>query len=515
MVAPGSLGLNKENEKSLLDPRWATAAKNCVLDNNGRLAARKGWDNQTTTPALSTGGVGFLHEYVQEDGTVIIISGLRTVRSIYSGIDNLGVGGTNITSLKNAADNNWQFVNFNNKVIGIQNSEVLIEWDGAADRFTEIVAASGTLPAGNSGIAAFGRLWITDSDKQTVKYCALLDETDWGGSDAGSINMRHVWTKGTDEVVAIAAISASLVVFGKKHIIIWEDGSGSDIGLDPANIHVVQTIEDTGCVARDSIQNIGEGDMLFLSRHGVQSLGQLVAQKERPATTLTKNYRTDMELLIVDSDATKVRSVYHPEEGFYLVTFPNSRKTVVLDTRRFFIDEEGDKVARVTEWVHTTTPHSFLSRLNGDLLIGFDDVVGKYNGSLDNAATYDIDIYSAWMELDPQLMNRLKILKELTVLAEVGGVEVFTGPTITYKWEFDFNGTKESETATYDDSGSAEYNIAEYNIGEYGGGAAVIRKVIDTQGEGQFIRVGVEATINEYGYALQQMQLYPKLGRMI
>ena len=44
IVAPGTLGLNKEQEFTLLGPEWATKALNMVFDRSGRLAARKGWD---------------------------------------------------------------------------------------------------------------------------------------------------------------------------------------------------------------------------------------------------------------------------------------------------------------------------------------------------------------------------------------------------------------------------------------------------------------------------------------
>lgn len=510
LVAPGSLGLNKEQENTILDPRWATVATNCVLDRNGRLAARKGWTDQSSAgPIAGADTIDVLHEFITQAGvrTVITAAGLK----IYKDIDDYTDAANDITSTTAPSADDWQFVNFNNKVIGIQAGEILIEWAGSGN-FTDIVAANGTLPSGSCGTAAFGRLWIADSDKQTIKYCALLDETEWdsGTSDAGSINMRHVWTKGTDQVMAIAALSSSLVVFGRRHVIIWEDGQGSDIGLNPANIHVVQTIEDTGTNTRDSVQNIGEGDMLFLSRHGVQSLGQLVQEKERPTSNLTKNYRTDIKTLMQAATLTAVRSVFHPEDGIYVLTFPASKKSVVLDTRRMFVDDEGDKVARVTEWEHRVAPSALLSRQNGDLLMGFNGVVGKYTGNVDGAIAYAVDYMSSWLELGPELAGRLKILKEIVAL-----VSVTASATIRYKWEFDFSGILNSEKVFYDTGTQAEYNTAEFNIAEFSGGSFPVRTSIDASNEGQFIRVGFIASVNSFDVALQQLQLYFKIGRMI
>jgi hypothetical protein len=53
-----------------------------------------------------------------------------------------------------------------------------------------------------------------------------------------------------------------LVVFGKNHIVMWADKAGSEIGLDPTALEVVDTIEGTGCIARDSVAVTGEGDII-------------------------------------------------------------------------------------------------------------------------------------------------------------------------------------------------------------------------------------------------------------
>jgi hypothetical protein len=39
-----------------------------------------------------------------------------------------------------------------------------------------------------------------------------------------------------------------LIVFGKRHIIMWTDGAGAALGLDPGNIYVEDVIEGAGTV---------------------------------------------------------------------------------------------------------------------------------------------------------------------------------------------------------------------------------------------------------------------------
>jgi len=58
--APGFYGLNKQQSGSNLDIGWAGDAINCIIDNDGRLAARKGWE-KITTSAISA-DVTALHE---------------------------------------------------------------------------------------------------------------------------------------------------------------------------------------------------------------------------------------------------------------------------------------------------------------------------------------------------------------------------------------------------------------------------------------------------------------------
>ena len=47
--APGFYGLNTQDSPLTLESGFAAIAVNCVIDQYGRIAARKGWDNVNTT----------------------------------------------------------------------------------------------------------------------------------------------------------------------------------------------------------------------------------------------------------------------------------------------------------------------------------------------------------------------------------------------------------------------------------------------------------------------------------
>ncbi len=510
LVAPGSLGLNTERATQLLNPGWATVAINAIIDRSGRIGARKGWATQTSNNISGNDQIDVLFEYLQEDGTSTIITAADN--AIYQGIDDYTDSANDITSSTTPTADHWQFVNINGDVYGFQRGHDPISWNGTGD-FAD-VTFSGTGPDGNCAMAAYGRLWACDADLQTIRVSALLAPTDFQGANgATTLDMSSIWTNGMDQVVAIASVGATVVVFGKRHIVIWEDGSGSEIGVSVTGLVVRDVIEGTGCIARDSVQATGEGDLLFLSRHGVQSLRRVIEEKTNPLTTVTRNVRANvLESIrlqkISDAELDQVRSVHHPEEGLYILNFPAVNKQIVLDTHHPFEDEDGHMVFPVTEWQLGGPIVGLLSTEAGQLYFGAQGEVGLYSTNLDDDQPYNFQYQSGWLDFG-ELNHRLKMLKEI-----VGFLVIGSG-TVTWTWEFDFNGTTLRRQAVYNTSTAAEYNIAQYNVDEYSGGVLVQRKTLPAHGEGQFIKVGVTAQINNFDLVVQQISLSPKIGREI
>ena len=509
IVAPGRYGLNKEAASTLLAPLWATTAHNAVINRSGRIAARRGWANQTTTGITGSKQIDVLFEYLDKPGNSVIIT--TADNKIYKNITDYSDSNNDITSSTTPSNDHWQFINFNGKVLGFQRGEVPIvrtSGDFADASYT------GTGPDGNCAVAAFGRVWAADGDLQTVRYSVLLDDTDYSTANGGgTLDMSSVWTNGMDRIVAIAAIGSNLVVFGNNHIVMWADGSGSELGLDPTNMVVVDTIEGTGCIARDSIQNTGEGDLLFLSRHGVQSLGRVIQFKSNPITTLTKHVRGDIVEAITqqrasDAQFDQVRATHSPAEGLYIINFPVLDKQFVIDTQHAFIDDEDEEVFPITTWQLGGTIVALLTLSTGVTYFGSTGVVGKYAGQSDNSLAYGFEFTTGWLDFG-ELNHYIKMLKEIQASVSIGD------GTLVWNWEFDFNSTKLTRSVTYTGGVVAEYNIAEYSIGEYSGSAVIQRKLIAAHGEGQFLRLGVTATVNGFDVVVQHMSVAPKIGRMV
>lgn len=516
IVAPGAYGLNTEKSNTILRPQWATTALNAVVNRSGRLAARKGWENETTNAISGTPTIDIMHEYLQEDGTSVVI--VTAGNGIYKDVDDFTDAANDITSTTTPTADYWQFVNFNNKVLGFQTGHNPIQRSSGdfADQSLTTTGQPGTFDLGNSAVAAFGRVWVADEDLQTVRYSVLLDDTDYSTANGGGyIDMSSIWTQGMDEIVALAAIGSNLVVFGHNHIVLWEDGSGSEIGLDPTNLVIRDTIEGTGCIARDSLARTGEGDLIFLSRHGIQSLGRVILDKNNPTTTLSKNVRADLAEAIkqsraADADLKNVQAVHSPEEGLYIINFPTLDTQYVFDTLHPFPDDEGDEVFPVTKWQLGGSIAGMVSTTAGNLYFGSAGIVGKYAGTDDNGSAYDFEFWTGWLDFgNDEVNHRLKMMKEL-----VASVTIGTG-SIAWNWEFDFNGTTLTRSVSYVGGAQAEFNVAEYSIAEYAGGALIQRKNIPAHGEGQFLRVGASAAISGYDLAMQHISISPKIGKMV
>jgi hypothetical protein len=488
---------------AILGPEWAVQASNAVFDTSARLAARQGWLNQTTSAIAGTPTIQQIHELVRLDGTTQIISAANN--HLYLGVSTP----TDITGTATVTANNWQFINFDGKCYGFQQGLTPIVYDGTTSFAPLVVSDGGTLPTGNCAIVHSGRIWATYPDKQTIAYSALLDATKWAtASGAGTIDMTSVWPGNMDTIQAMAFFNGRMIVFGRNRIVIYADSTGSPLGLNPNNMYVVDTIIGTGCIARDSIQQIDGGDIVFLSANGLQSLQRLVIQQSSPLENLSKNVRDYLALNLAGADLTLIRSVYSPENAFYLLSIPSSGITFCFST----IIRMEDGTLRVTEWdvgpsamlrsvTDTNIYYSLGSATGGKL--------GIYSGFEDNGGQYTFQYQSGWMNAGDDLAQYFKILKSVAALLWISAAA-----NVTFTWAFDFIPPIYSQGVTLTSPGASEWGIMQYNIDDWSGGEALQDLIVSTSGYGQYIQIGLQATIAGAKVALQQFNLYTKIGRM-
>lgn len=504
LAAPGFWGLNTQDSPTGLDQRFCLEASNCVIDQSGRIAARKGWERFTaSTDAITNSTVYLVHEYIKDTGSVELLAVIGD--SIYTiGNDNTPVL---IYSDSSWTAGNWKAVNFNGKCYLFQRGHVPLVYDGTTmQRITSHGSYSGSVQSSHEGIAAYGRLWTADTltDKFTVQWSDTLIGEAWTGGGSGSLNLKGVYPGGLRPVTALAAFNGNLIIFCDKAIIVY-DGADKD---PSSNLVLADVITGVGCIARDSVINIGN-DIVFLSDTGVRSLSRVLIQKSAPLNDMSKNVR---DALMADIQAQNsndyVKAGYNELDGQYILSLPLIKKSWCFDLKQKL--EDGSH--RVTTW--TLAPYSMCYRLNRNFVYGFVGTLGKASTLYtDDGSTYEMSYISSHLHGDD--INALSILKFLR-LTGYGGSNYL----IRFLWGTDYAGLSYQAQTRFPSQGVlSEYNGAvpdsEYGTGEYGSRTAVIRTVRQNLSHyGRVFQVGIQVPINSYPFSIQQVDVFTKKGRI-
>ena len=501
LVTPGILGVNREARGRLLPPAFCSVATNLRINKEGLLSSRLGQTDQTATAITSTPNVESLFEYKVAAGTTEIISAWDG--GIGNDIDD--PEGNDVSGSLTDTNGTWWFRNFNDKCLAFQSGQKLALYAGST--FATVSESSGT--ASTSGIAgvAYGRVWQVDnSDNANLLYSGLLDEADWGGSGAGSIDFSNIWTDGQDRITAIVGFNGALVVFGMRHIVFIIDGSGSELGLNPSNAYVVDVISGTGCVDQQTVQPIGETELLYLSLTGVQSLQRVIQERSNPTATVSKAITTDLMTSYRAAAAGTLRSAYDEKEEVYILTLTDQSISYAFDTSSPYGDVADEHLYPVFKW--DLAPSSWSARENGDLLMGGAGNIYKYSGLTDDGTSIAIDYESPWLELGEELGNRLKILKRI-------GAIIFTSldGNVVYKWSTDFDTALQSYSKAFSaPSGASEWGTSLWGTDEWSGPISLTITRIPARATGQYFKVGISASVDT-SFSIQQVELFAKIGR--
>ena len=507
LVAPAFKGINTEDSPLAQDPSFAEVADNAVIDQRGRIAARKGLSVITTNKTvLGSGKIRAIKEFKNNAGTTKVFSVGNN--KIISGTTTL-VDATPSSYVTINADN-WKMVNFNDSIYFFQRGFEPLIYNTIADNANGGVGSEVkklTLADSNSGIsaaingnevlAAYGRLWTADftDDKSTIYWSDLLAGHKWNGGSSGNIDISKVWPDGYDEIVALSAHNNHLIIFGKRSIVVY---SGAD---NPASMALADTVSGVGCVDRDTVQATGT-DVLFLSQTGLKSFGRTIQEKSMPISSLSGTITKDI-IATLTTETESFRSVYYPEENFYLLTFVGRDVTFCFDVRGTL--DNGSY--RATRWPGTGFT-SYVRQDNGTLLIGSVNGIGKYSGFQDNSTSYRFQYTSPELSFgDPA---KLKFLKKIRPT-------IFGGENsnIFFRWAYDFNSSSASATITLTSDATSEYNVAEFNVGQFTSGQFLSRNNVNTTGSGGTLSINMESDINGKEMSLQEINVLALLGRTI
>lgn len=498
VAAPGFRGLNTQESPVNLPPEWAAVADNCVIDQYGRVGARKGRSVFTVDLApLGSSSISAMQEHKDTSGVKTIFSAGNN--KIFSGTTTLG---DETPAAYTITADNWKIVNFNYHCYFFQKDHVPLIYGDTLGSITTVAtdaAATGTPPQANEVLAAFGRLWAADiaGDTSTVYWSDLLNGAAWTGGTTGSLDLTTVWPTGFDEVVALTEHNNFLIIFGKNSIVVYQGAE------NPATMTLADTIPNIGCTHRDSVQNTGT-DLLFMSSEGLRSFQRTIQEKSMPLTDVSKNVRTEL-LSLERLQNTPVKSVYSPEEAFYLLSFPDSRTIYCFDLRA----KMEDGTYRVTTWSGPLFK-SFLRLETGELYIGCDFGISEYGTYLDGADTYQMRYFTNPLSFGDS--TKLKIPKEIDITV-IGGQNT----TAAVNWGYDYANAYTKQNITIRNAKIAEFGIAEYNDAdaEYSASIIVSRERVKPTSSGTLVSMGLEVTINSVPFSVQEINIQALLGRMI
>jgi len=490
---PGFFGLNTQQEDEALDPRWATTATNMVFDNNSRLAARKGTKKVNATVVSGSPVIKSMHEYIDGNGNKLII--FAADNKIYKSV---GDAVTDISgSITTPSADNWQFKNFNSWCVGFQTGHNPIVITSVGGTFAD---SGGTQYQGAMVESAGGRLWTETGN--TLYYSDLLINNFTGGS-AGNFDLASYWQGGMDEAIAITEFNGYLVVFGKNNIIIYSEAASTAT--------LVENISGIGCIARDSIQQIGN-DVIFLSSKGLMALSRVIQEKSTPERDVSKNVRDYLLGFVGEPDGASVKSTYNKKEGFYLLSLPTSDITFHFNVAAAMQDGSF----RATTWQSCFS--SLLTTQDDTLYFGCPNgFITQYQGYLDNVSSggvggegYTVEYLGTWNEFNQEVANLEKLPKRASLQLDGG-----FGTLITFKWLFDFDeSTSLSKTLTLADGAWDEFGVGEYTVAEFGTGVFNRQIRVPMRGSGRVIKTGVLFTTTGSEVGIQRIDVQAKLGKL-
>jgi hypothetical protein len=266
------------------------------------------------------------------------------------------------------------------------------------------------------------------------------------------------------------------------------------------------TVESIGCIARDTIQNTST-DVVFLSNSGVRSLMRTIQEKSAPERDFSKNVRNDLSKKLSSEVLANIKAVHSEKEAFYLLSLPINQQVYCFDTKVALQDGSY----RVTTW-DSILPKSFLSKRNGDVLIGKTGYVAQYAGYKDNTSSYRMAYYTNHADLgSPSITS---IIKKISVII-IGGSNQY----VTIKWGYDFLTNYLSENILIPAQGVSEYGVAEYGanatiVAYYSEGVALQTLIANGSGSGKVVQTGYETTVNSSQLSIQKIEIQTKQGRM-
>ena len=497
--SPGFFGLNTEHSAANTKQRWATILENAIFDEAGKISARKGCQTLADSGPTTVDRVYWWRK--DKDTEYLLAAGNDSgTRRLYN-MTTVSTEYDTFTQLGTTTTTDVLFINVNGQVVVLEQDEAPLVWDSTGS-FASIAVATGTTanPSGGIGMSAFGRLFVTDADRQVLLGSELQPDPkttginwdnwyiDTRGASGGSA--KDGWTIGKDFITAVASLQDYLIIFGLSNILIYSGVNGTPVLED--------SISGVGCVNQHTVQHTGN-DILFLSATGVRSLRRTMENETAELNDVSAFVRTS---LLDDLNPDNCSAAYSPQDGFYILS--DGAETYYFDTKQTM---EGGAL-RASKWSLYFAAATY-DTANSRLFLAHDALVAEYADYDDHGNSYKLTLKSAWIDFGN---SDLKIAKKLSAIIADGD-----GYTPRFSLAFDFDGEQEEFifAEVLPILIGSEWNIAEWGLGEWGGYIEKTNKrSVQAFGTGQFVRYGLEFIVNGYGVGILELALTAKMGRL-
>lgn len=495
LIGPASYGLNTQDNTVNGDPRFATVASNCVIDEQGRIAARKGFirlnDVATDEP------INQLYTHLKKDGNTEYI----TARE-----GEVWRGTTSFTSVHTGStgNDNWQFASLNEHLLMVQEGEDMQSYNDITWAVETLVVPT-ELDKPNIIMVGYGRAWAADvvGDDHTVWWSDILNPLEWTIGDSGLLDLQTVFINGKDTITGLAVFNNRLVIFCRKSIYVYE----MPADLDPANMVLSDTIDSVGCIARDSIQTVGD-DVFFMSESGLMSLSRLFDSNfSFPINNVSRLIQDKFINTMHDDADNVIRSVYYPKEGIYLINSIDNATVFVFNN---IIRIPELNLPRVTTWQDTITPiRCFCISREGDLYVGLSDGIYIYSGYGDLNALYRMTFATQWLTFGKTA--QLKHLKKVRAIIEGGN-----GQNAVIRWAIDYLENYDAVPFTV---GSVtdiyEWGIMEWNEFEWSGGQVIDDARFNIGNSATAVKLMFQAPVGGEKLSVQLLQVFATQGKTV
>lgn len=532
VAAPGFAGLNTQDSPVGMPIEFAAIADNCVIDEFGRIASRKGFNVFTENRTVLNEQpieASFIFQGDSGQEYFLCAGDLKLWLQKEDGILEelaLPAGYPAITQ------NNWQFCQLNNECYLVQAGHQPLKWSEEASPGTfalalwteepsDLNSAVSTIGFPNVITSGYGRIFCGafDSERSGITWSNLLDGDGYTNatdpnSDSGYFDLEEYWPSGYDTVVAIRVHNNFLIVWGRESMLIYNI---PDTG--PVDGTLADTVEGIGCAARDSVQPVG-ADVYFLDYTGVRLLSRTIQEKSLPIGDVSINVRDDIRKLIETTDPRNIRALYSPEDAFYIVFFPASglfSQNYVFDTRVTL--ENGGQ--RPTRWPASPIRSGFRA-INGKVWLTGIGGVYNYSGYTDVRKTGDADIdrefvaYPLRYQTHPQTWDQpvnLKFPKQVDVTV-IGGQRF----DLCLSWFFDYLNEPNTICQSIDRGFLWEYNEpeTEYTVAEFTSSSSEIStEFYNVWGNGRNIRFQFDTDVSGASISFQEINVQALFGRTI